>query len=243
MRLFGLIGNPLSHSFSKKYFTNKFEKEQISECSYELFPLNTIDELPGLLNKYPDLEGLNVTIPFKKQILPFLHSIHMPKGLDACNCINILDGKLEGYNTDVTGFEKSIQPHLKSYHKKALILGNGGATAAVLYVLQKLHIDAHIVSRKMHDGSTLTYKSITKKIMEENTVIINTTPLGMYPDIDQCPDIPYKFITKNHLLYDLVYNPAQSLFLQQGAEQGATTKNGEEMLQLQAEESWRIWNH
>lgn len=242
MRLFGLIGYPLSHSFSKKYFTEKFEKEEITECSYELFPLKTIDELPVLLKNNPELEGLNITIPYKKQVLPFLHSIHIPGGLEACNCINILEEKLVGYNTDVTGFEKSISPLLKSYHKKALILGNGGATAAVLFALKKLKIESAVVSRKIHTGSAFTYPEIDETVMRENTVIINTTPLGMYPAVNDCPDIPYKFITRQHLLYDLTYNPAKSLFLQKGEERGATIKNGEEMLVLQAEESWRIWN-
>jgi shikimate dehydrogenase len=242
MRLFGLIGYPLSHSFSKKYFIEKFEKEEITECSYELFPIKTIDELPVLLKKHPELEGLNITIPYKKQVLPFLHSSHIPAELDACNCINIIEGKLVGYNTDVTGFEKSIKPLLKSYHKKALILGNGGATAAVVFALQKLRIEAAIVSRKIHNGSAFTYKDIDKKVIEGNTVIINTTPLGMYPNVSEYPDIPYRFITDQHLLYDLTYNPVKTLFLEKGEERGAMIKNGEEMLILQAEESWRIWN-
>ena len=242
MRLFGLIGYPLSHSFSEKYFTEKFEQEEITECSYNLFAIKTIDELPILLRNNPELEGLNITIPYKKQVLPFLNASNIPDGLDACNCINITGGKLVGYNTDVTGFEKSLKPLLKSYHKKALVLGNGGATAAVAFVLRKLGISFDIVSRKIHDNSTFTYKEIDKKVMEENTVIINTTPVGLYPNTEACPDIPYKFIGESHLLYDLVYNPAKTVFLQKGEEKGATIKNGEEMLVLQAEESWRIWN-
>jgi len=242
MRLFGLIGYPLSHSFSEKYFTEKFEQEEITECRYNLFAIKTIDELPILLRNNPELEGLNITIPYKKQVLPFLDDSNIPHGLDACNCINITGGKVVGYNTDVTGFEKSLKPLLKSYHKKALILGNGGATAAVAFVLRKLGISFDIVSRKIHDNSTFTYKEIDKKVMEENTVIINTTPVGLFPNTEACPDIPYKFIGESHLLYDLVYNPAKTVFLQKGEENGATIKNGEEMLILQAEESWRIWN-
>lgn len=242
MRLFGLIGYPLSHSFSKNYFAKKFEQEEITGSRYDLFPLRTINELPVLLEKNPELEGLNVTIPFKKQVLPFLDKSLIPEGLDACNCININAGKLVGYNTDVTGFERSLLPLLKSYHKKALVLGNGGATAAVVYVLHKLKIDFDIVSRSKHDGSAFTYKDINKEILESSAVIINTTPLGMYPDTGTCPDIPYRFISEKHLLYDLVYNPAKTLFLQKGEERGAAVKNGEEMLLLQAEESWRIWN-
>lgn len=242
MRLFGLIGHSLSHSFSKKYFTEKFEKEEITECRYYLFPLKTIDDLPVLILNHPELEGLNVTIPYKTKVLPFLDATHIPGGLTACNCINISAGKLVGYNTDINGFEKSLKPLLKSYHKKALVLGNGGATAAVIYVLKKLRIEFDIVSRRRNTGSAFIYQEIDKSIIEQRTIIINTTPLGMYPDTETCPDIPYQFISDRHLLYDLVYNPAKTLFLQKGEERGATIKNGEEMLVLQAEESWRIWN-
>ena len=243
MRLFGLIGYPLSHSFSKKYFTEKFEKEGLTDCSYELFPIPSIDKLPEILKNYPELEGLNVTVPFKHLVLSYLHSVAgIPGELKACNCIKIEGGKLSGYNTDYIGFEKSFTPLLKSYHKKALLLGNGGATAAVKFILKKLKIDFDIVSRTIHDGATLTYKDIDDKSIKQNTIIINTTPLGMYPDADGCPDIPYQFISDEHLLYDLVYNPAKTLFLQRGEERGATIKNGGEMLVLQAEESWHIWN-
>jgi shikimate dehydrogenase len=242
MRLFGLIGYPLSHSFSKKFFTEKFEKERITGCRYELFPLKTIEGLRPLLENNPELEGLNVTLPYKKQLLPYLDESRIPEGLSACNCINIINGKLVGYNTDVTGFEKSLVPLLKTYHHKALVLGNGGATAAVVFVLKKLGIDFDIVSRKKHDYSTLTYRDINKKIISDSLLIINTTPLGMEPDTGSCPDVPYSYLTGKHLLYDLVYNPAKTLFLQKGEERGATIKNGEEMLVLQAEESWRIWN-
>ena len=243
MRLFGLIGYPLSHSFSKKYFTEKFEKEGLTDCNYELFPIPSIDKLPEILKNYPELEGLNVTVPFKHLVLSYLHSVAgIPGELKACNCIKIEGGKLSGYNTDYIGFEKSFTPLLKSYHKKALLLGNGGATAAVKFILKKLKIDFDIVSRTIHDGATLTYKDIDDKIIKQNTIIINTTPLGMYPDADGCPDIPYQFISDKHLLYDLVYNPAKTLFLQRGEERGATIKNGGEMLVLQAEESWHIWN-
>jgi shikimate dehydrogenase len=242
MRLFGLIGYPLSHSFSKKYFTEKFEKEQITECGYELFPLKTIDELSSLLSNHPELEGLNVTVPYKKQVLRFLDESRIPGGLEACNCINITNGKLVGYNTDITGFEISIKPLLRSHHTKALILGNGGAAAAVVFVLKKLGIGFTIVSRTPEDNSMLTYKKITAAITRQHSIIINTTPVGMYPDENNCPDIPYQSISDNHLLYDLLYNPAKTLFLKKGEERGATIKNGEEMLILQAEESWRIWN-
>jgi shikimate dehydrogenase len=242
MRQFGLIGYPLSHSFSKKYFTGKFEREGRGDCSYELFPLSGINELVPLLQKHPLLEGLNVTIPYKKQVLPFLDSSALPAGLDACNCIRIQKGKLTGYNTDSIGFEKSLAPLLNAHHRQAMVLGNGGAAEAVMFVLKKLGIATELVSRSIRPGSTLTYDDITETHMRECTIIINTTPLGMYPATDHCPDIPYRFITPKHLLYDLVYNPATTLFLQKGGAQGATIKNGEEMLVLQAEESWRIWN-
>lgn len=242
MRLFGLIGYPLTHSFSKKYFTKKFELEGLMDCRYELFPISTITEFPEILKKHPELEGLNVTVPYKRQVLSFLHSLNIPAAVNACNCIKIKDGKLIGNNTDVFGFEESFTPLLKPYHKKALVLGNGGSTEAVVFVLKKLKIDYSIVSRKLHNYSELTYKDIDEKVMNENNIIINTTPLGMAPDENSCPDIPYQFISENHLLYDLVYNPSKTLFLQKGEQQSAAIKNGEEMLILQAEESWKIWN-
>ena len=243
MRLFGLIGYPLSHSFSKKYFEEKFKREKIPDCRYELFSLKSIDGLKKIFKEKPNLEGLNVTIPYKQQVLQYLYSSSdIPKEIKACNCIKIIGGKLFGYNTDVIGFEKSLKPLLKPWHKKALILGNGGATEAVIFVLKKLDINFDIVSRSLHANSTLCYKDLGEQVMKESLLIINTTPLGMYPQTDQYPDIPYEFITDKHLLYDLIYNPAKTLFLEKGEERGATIKNGEEMLVLQAEESWRIWN-
>jgi shikimate dehydrogenase len=243
MRLFGLIGYPLSHSFSKKYFTEKFEREGLINCRYELFPIAAIDELRLLLKDHPEFEGLNVTVPYKQLVMPYLDSLMgIPDELNACNCIKIKEGKLIGYNADCFGFEKSFVPLLTPYHTKALVLGNGGATAAVIFVLKKLGIAYTVVSRKPKDGSAITYSDIDENRMQENRIIINTTPLGMYPRTDECPDIPYPFITDRHLLFDLVYNPAETLFLKKGKERGATIKNGEEMLVLQAEESWRIWN-
>ena len=243
LRLFGLIGYPLSHSFSKQYFTKKFEQEGNTNCRYELFPLASIRELAPLLSENPSLEGLNITIPYKKEVLAYLDSTeNIPAGLDACNCIRIRDGKLEGFNTDIAGFEKTITPLLKPHHKQALILGNGGATAAVGFVLKKLGIGYHMVSRSIHDGSTLTYQDLDEAIINNNQVIINSTPLGMSPDLNSFPPIPYRYITDKHLLYDLVYNPKQTVFLQRGEEKGAVIKNGEEMLEVQAEESWKIWN-
>jgi len=242
-RLFGLIGYPLSHSFSKQYFTKKFETEGIKNCSYELYPLRSILELRSLLHQHPNLQGLNVTIPYKKEVISLLDDIdQIPAGIEACNCIRIINGRLEGFNTDIKGFEKSIRPLLKLHHTKGLILGNGGATAAVVCVLNKLGVDFHIVSRAIHDGSTLTYKDLTKELVSESKLIINTTPLGMFPDTSACPPIPYQYLGSEHLVYDLVYNPAKTEFLAKAEKQGATIKNGEEMLVEQAEESWRVWN-
>jgi shikimate dehydrogenase len=243
MRLFGLIGYPLTHSFSKKYFAEKFEKEQLANCHYELFPIKSVYEIRDIVARHPDLEGLNVTIPYKQLVLRHLDSTRgIPEEIRACNCIRIRNGKLEGFNTDIIGFEQSLLSLLKPHHKKALILGNGGAAAAVSYVLQKLDIAFEIVSRKVHDGSTLTYQDIQEHVMQTHLLIINTTPLGTFPNVEQAPDIPYQCLTPEHYLYDLVYNPDKTLFLQKGEARGASIKNGLEMLLIQAEESWRIWN-
>lgn len=242
-RLFGLIGYPLSHSFSKNYFTQKFEREGLSDCRYELFPMEHIRQLPGLLSQYPHLEGLNVTIPYKQQVLGFLHdSSSLPAPLQACNCIRIKAGKLTGFNTDWVGFENSLKPLLKPYHTHALVLGNGGASKAVVYVLQKLGIGVEVVSRQWHEGATLTYHQLNKDIISKHPLIINTTPLGTFPRVEECPPIPYDGIGSQHLLYDLVYNPAHTAFMQQGAAQGAVVKNGYDMLVGQAEAAWQIWN-
>lgn len=241
MRLFGLIGNPLSHSFSRNYFREKFEKESLADHDYENYQLASMDELVPLIADHPFLEGLNVTIPYKKAVLPFLddHS-HLP--IEACNCIRIRKGKLTGFNTDVIGFENSLRPLLVKTHRAALVLGNGGAKVAVVHVLKKLGIQPHVVSRKKQEGADLDYGDLNETLIREHTLIINTTPLGLYPHIENLPNIPYQFTGTDHLFYDLIYNPAVSAFLQKGKDQGATIKNGEEMLIIQAEESWRIWN-
>ncbi|MCW3088337.1 MAG: shikimate dehydrogenase [Sediminibacterium sp.] len=241
MRRFGLIGYPLTHSFSQKYFTEKFAQLGIPGCVYENFSLKDIEELNGVLRK-PGLRGLNVTIPYKKLVLPFLTDVsEVVKKIGACNCIDIKEGRLTGYNTDVTGFETSLLAFLKPHHKRALILGTGGASAAVEFVLGKLGISFRYVSRSLSAG-TLAYESLDSKILSTHHLIINTTPVGMYPKAGECPSIPYQYLTPKHHLYDLVYNPAETLFLSKGKAQGATTQNGHEMLILQAEESWRIWN-
>jgi shikimate dehydrogenase len=239
MKLYGLIGFPLSHSFSKSYFAQKFLDEGIKGCEYELFPIETIDDLPKLLQQNPDLCGLNITIPYKQLAIPFLDDTsNLP--LQACNCVKIEDGKLIGFNTDVLGFEKSFKPLLQPHHKAALVLGTGGASLAVQYILQKNEIDFKVVSRDANNG--ITYQELDKKLMDTHTVIINTTPLGTYPNVDDCPQIPYELITKAHYCYDLVYNPPKTKFLLQAEAKGAATKNGGDMLRIQAEESWRIWN-
>lgn len=242
MRLFGLIGFPLGHSFSKKYFTRKFEEDSLTDCRYELFPLSSINELPALLEAHPALEGLNITIPYKKEVLSFLTASAIPAGLDACNCIKIKNGQLTGFNTDVMGFEQSLQPLLNKDHQRALVLGNGGAAESIMFVLKKKGIPFEVVSRKLHGVSTITYNDLSPELIRSHQLIINTTPVGTFPDTGHCPDIPYEGITAQHLLYDLVYNPPLTLFLQKGKERGAQIKNGEEMLVIQAVESWNIWN-
>lgn len=243
MKVYGLIGYPLGHSFSQKYFTEKFLQSGISDSRYDLFPLETINLLPALLQHTPGICGLNITIPHKQNIIPFLDdTAHLPKGLSACNCIKITEGKMVGFNTDIAGFEQSLLPLLKPYHTNALVLGNGGAAEAVKFVLNKLKIHYKVVSRELHSDSQITYRNLNGKIIEEHLLIINTTPLGTFPNIGECPDIPYQYLTPQHYLFDLIYNPAKTLFLQKGEEKGAVIKNGYEMLVLQAEESWKIWN-
>lgn len=242
MRLYGLIGYPLSHSFSKKYFTEKFEREGLKDYQYELFPVSSIEELPQLLEKHPELCGLNVTIPYKEQVLSYLHSENeLVKAIRACNCIDIRNGKLKGYNTDVIGFERSLLEQWQPHHKKALILGTGGVSKAVQYIMQKMGLAYRYVSRKpgVHNYS---YEQLTPAIMQEYTLIVNTTPLGMYPNVTEAPPIPYEALTPRHYLFDMVYNPDKTLFLKMGEEKGAAIKNGADMLKIQADESWEIWN-
>ncbi len=241
MNVFGLIGHPLTHSFSKQYFDKKFEQEKIYDAQFKLFDIEKINLIKELiLNK--SIKGLAITIPFKQQILPFLFSEdEFVKQSKACNCIKIIDGKLIGFNTDIIGFEKSLIKDLKPSHQRALVLGNGGAAAAIKFVLDKLQIQFTCVSRKkLNDG--FTYDELNKEIIASHQIIINTTPVGTFPNVDECPNIPYQFITAQHYLFDLVYNPAQTLFMQKGLEQKAFVKNGYQMLCLQAEENWKIWN-
>ncbi len=242
MRQFGLIGYPLSHSFSKGYFAQKFKKENITDAQYDTFPLENIHLIEQLFNQKSNLFGLNVTIPYKQQVIPFLDSLEEAAAkIGAVNTIKFIDGKKIGYNSDVYGFEMSLKPLLKKHHNFALILGTGGASKAVEYVLEQLNINFQYVSRTKSE-QTITYHEIDEHLMKKATVIINTSPIGMYPNIETAPEIPYQFISVQHLLYDLVYNPEVTLFLKKGIEKGAKTKNGLEMLHLQAERSWEIWN-
>ncbi|MBK6935466.1 MAG: shikimate dehydrogenase [Chitinophagaceae bacterium] len=244
MRTYGLIGYPLSHSFSKQFFDEKFEKEGLIDCFFDNYSIKSIEDLlrkviPGNLS----LKGLAVTIPYKQAVLPFLHNADgIPPGLNACNCIRIIDGKLFGFNTDYIGFRESFRVGIKHHHTSALVLGNGGATAAVVYALRQLGISYSIVSRQLHNGAQYVYEDLTTEIIAKTQIIINTTPLGMYPAVDSCPPIQYNSITAEHYLYDLVYNPDETLFLNKGKKQGASIKNGSDMLVIQAEENWKIWN-
>ena len=242
MKWYGLLGKTLKHSFSKAYFANKFSLEHIDDCRYENFELASINELPELLSSNPDIQGLNVTIPYKEEVLPFLaYKNEIVKEINACNCIKISEGKLSGYNTDVIGFQQSLEKLLKSHHKSALILGTGGSAKAVRYALKTLGINYHNVSRTK-TSSTITYEELDAEIMNSHQLVINTSPIGMYPNIQEAPAIPYQYVTPGHLLFDLTYNPEKTLFLKKGEEKGAAISNGSAMLILQAEESWRIWN-
>ncbi len=240
MRQFGLIGFPLTHSFSPKYFKAKFEAENIQQVSYKLFELASIEEVKAL--KEIGVDGFNVTIPYKEQILPYLDGLSdEAQSIGAVNTVKRIGYKWYGHNTDVYGFEESILPHLalNSNNKGALVLGTGGASKAVSYVLDKLGFNVSFVSRTAGD---FNYEDLNKEIIENQYVIVNTTPLGMSPNIEKAPFIPYEYLSSKHLVFDLIYNPEKTLFLKKAEDQGALIKNGLEMLELQAEKSWMIWN-
>lgn len=242
MKRYGLIGRTLKHSFSKTYFTQKFADSGIDDCVYENFELSTIDEFSLLFSAHPDLKGLNVTIPYKEEVLPFLHvKTEVVEETGACNCIKIEGERLTGYNTDVVGFRNSLEKRLQPHHTQALVLGTGGAAKAIQYVLQSLGIDYRLVSRSKGEGM-FGYEEITEAVLAACSLIINTTPLGMYPNFDEAPPIPYQFVTPTHFLFDIIYNPETTKFLEEGKKRGAQICNGYEMLIGQAEESWRIWN-
>ncbi len=245
MRVFGLLGRSLAHSFSKSYFSQKFARLGLADCRYELFELAEAKELPTLLARYPDLAGLNVTIPYKEQLWPYLTQVAPSARLaGAVNVIELrADGSLVGHNTDYVGFRESLRHFYpqRGEAARALVLGTGGAAKAVGVALQELGIAYQVVSRQLGAGQ-LTYEEVTPTILAENSLIINTTPLGTYPKIAECPPLPYAALTGRHYLFDLVYNPSETLFLQRGRAAGAQTKNGLEMLELQAEAAWAIWN-
>lgn len=260
MKKYGLIGFPLTHSFSKKYFTEKFEREKIKDVEYHLYPLEHIKDLQDMLDLHPDIRGLNVTIPHKISVLKYLDWIeHDAKAAGAVNCIRVIaespvlasflgevginghDFRLEGFNTDIYGFEASLKPLIVDEHESALVLGDGGAARAVKCVLENLGINMTVVTRKPQPKGIL-FKDLKPHHIKSHQLIINTTPLGTAPNINECPPIPYEAITHHHLLYDLIYNPEKTLFLKKGEERGAQIKNGYEMLTLQAEKSWEIWN-
>lgn len=247
MKLYGLLGYPLGHSFSAKYFAEKFAKEGI-DATYKNFEFAEVADAVAYLLQQDDLQGFNVTIPHKQAIMPYLNGLSAEA--EAIGAVNVVcvkrdaDGmvKLLGCNSDVVGFSNSIQPLLRpKLHSKALVLGTGGASKAVMYGLRKLGVESIYVSRTPKEGQ-LTYNDLTPEVMRDYKVIVNCTPLGMYPKVDACPDIPYQYLTPDHLLYDLVYNPLETLFMKRGAAQGAVVKNGLEMLHLQAEAAWVDWN-
>ena len=257
MRLFGLIGFPLSHSFSVKYFTEKFQREGITDAVYKAFPITDINLLPDLIKCHPNLRGFNVTIPYKEQIIPLLDELdETAKMIGAVNCVGLQQHTpishlpspfLKGYNTDVIGFRQSLKPFLASHHERALILGTGGASKAVEYVLRGIGVECIFVSRHVapdsarSDKTILTYSQLNQYVMAMCKLIVNCTPVGTFPHVDAAPEIPYEFITKDHFLYDLVYNPAETEFLKRGKAKGALTLNGMDMLKMQAEAAWKIW--
>ncbi len=242
MKRYGLIGFPLVQSFSKKYFTDKFQQEAIHDCLFDLYPLTSIQEFPALIHSTPSINGLAVTIPYKQQVIPFLDAMEQEAlEIAAVNCIQFNNGQLIGHNTDVIGFRESLLPLLEPQHGQALVLGTGGASKAVQYVLKKLGIEFLLVSRNPSEGQ-VHYSQIDAHMLHSYPLLINCTPVGMVPNESTAPDIPYQYLGNNNLLYDLVYKPAETIFLQKGARQGASVKNGYEMLILQAEANWKIWN-
>ncbi len=239
---FGLLGKNISYSFSRGYFTKKFEEQGLTDHIYENFDLTQIEDFRKVVDQNKNLKGLNVTIPYKERILPYLDNLNSKaKRIGAVNTIKFTKKGLKGYNTDIYGFKKSIKPFLKEHHKKALILGTGGASKAVAFVFDELGIDFTYVSRTPSKHQ-LSYDTLDKKIMGEYSVLVNCTPRGTFPNITEKPNIPYQFVTKKHLFFDLIYNPEKTSFLEEGEKKGAAICNGLKMLELQAEKSWKIWN-
>ena len=242
MKTYGLIGKNISYSFSRSYFSDKFSQLKI-DAEYVNFDLQNIEQLYSVLKETPNLGGLNVTIPYKEQVIPFLTNLDpIAKEIGAVNTIKLDNkGALTGYNTDYYGFQESLRPHLKDYHKKALILGTGGASKAIAYTLQKLNIAHTSVSRSAKDGK-ITYFDLNKEVLADHLLIINCTPLGTFPDVEAYPPIPVEFLTPNHLLYDLIYNPKITKLMKLTMIANGQVINGEKMLELQAEKAWEIWN-
>lgn len=241
---FGLIGKNISYSFSKTYFTNKFENEGLNH-TYDNFDITDISQFPDIIRRYPHLVGLNVTIPYKESVMSFLDELdETAREINAVNTIKIeSSGKLKGYNTDYYGFQNSITPFLKNHHDSALILGTGGASKGVAYALKNLNIPFEFVSRSTNSGAKYTYADLTEHIVKSHRIIVNCTPIGTHPNVNECPDIPYDDVTPDHLLYDLIYNPIQTKFLMCGEIKGAVISNGHTMLELQADRAWDIWTH
>jgi shikimate dehydrogenase len=244
MKKLGLLGKDISYSFSRSYFKEKFEKEGITDITYENFDIENIDLFPSLINNTSKLKGLNVTIPYKEKVIPYLDKLNKKaKAIGAVNTIKITKkGKLIGYNTDCYGFKNSIKPFLKAHHKKALILGTGGASKAIAFSLTEMGISFEYVSRKLSKNVAFSYDTLTKEDVKDYQIIINSTPLGTFPNIENCPNISFETINDSHILFDLIYNPEETTFLKRGKKNGATIINGLNMLKLQAEKAWTIWD-
>ncbi len=244
MREFGLIGKSLSHSFSKFYFDSKFEKLQLKDCSYSLFELNQIEDLDALLRKHKSLQGLNVTIPYKEQAISFTTELsETAKHINAINTLQFKGDKIIGHNTDVIGFKESLKPFLAYHHQRALVFGSGGASKAICYVLEQLSIPYYLVSRAAKESNqVITYNELDKKALASFQILINTTPLGMYPQENEMPSVDLSMIGEKHLVFDLIYNPKETKLLKEAKKRGALCVNGLSMLKLQAEASWKIWN-
>ena len=241
MKQYGLIGKSLSHSFSKNYFEQKFEKEGITDANYSLFELAKIKDFQGLIEN-ENLSGLNVTIPYKEAIIPYLSELdEEANAIGAVNTIQFTKSGLKGYNTDIIGFRNSIKPFLENIHTRALILGTGGASKAVAYALEQLGIKILYVSRTPKGENQINYEDVNHYVMKHHLLIINTTPIGTFPNIGEAPEIPYEYLTDQHFLYDLVYNPAETEFLKHAKTAGAIAVNGDQMLKIQAEEAWKVW--
>lgn len=240
---FGLVGKNIDYSFSRSYFKNKFIKEQI-DFVYVNFDIDSITEFPNLIKDNSGLKGMNVTIPYKQDVIPYLDKLDKrAQQIGAVNTIKITKNKkLVGYNTDYYGFKKALEPLLNHKNLRALILGTGGASKAVTFALKKLDIPYKLVSRQTNHKEYLSYNDLTKRTIDLHKIIINCTPLGTFPKIEMFPDIPYNAVTPSHILFDLIYNPSETVFLAKGRKQGATISNGLKMLELQAEKSWEIWN-